>query len=196
MPSLCSSAVWPNDTSKRQVLDETWSVAEKARLAAEAELRERMSVEERARKDREERAVWEQLAAEAESAKIAIAAQLQALQAAQAEAAAAELDIDEASTRTLVDTRLRARGWEVDTPTLRYSTGTRPAKGRDLAIAEWPTKSGPADYALFVGTRCIAVVEAKHRNKMSPVTSTRRSAMRAAFVSKGELKASADPGST
>ena len=33
---------------------------------------------------------------------------------------------------------------------------SRPAKGRNIAIAEWPTKSGPADYALFVGTRCIA----------------------------------------
>ena len=56
-------------------------------------------------------------------------------------------------------------GWEVDTPTLRYSAGVRPAKGRNMAIAEWPTKSGPADYALFVGTRCIAVVEAKRQNK-------------------------------
>jgi type I restriction enzyme R subunit len=34
-----------------------------------------------------------------------------------------------------------------------------------MAIAEWPTKSGPADYALFVGTRCIAVVEAKRQNR-------------------------------
>jgi type I restriction enzyme R subunit len=32
-------------------------------------------------------------------------------------------------------------------------------------IAEWPTKSGPADYALFIGTRCVAVVEAKRRNR-------------------------------
>jgi len=84
---------------------------------------------------------------------------------AQAEAAAADIDIDEALTRTLIDAQLRARGWEVDTPTLRFSTGTRPAKGRNLAIAEWPTRSGPADYALFIGTRCIGVVEAKRRNK-------------------------------
>ena len=34
-----------------------------------------------------------------------------------------------------------------------------------MAIAEWPTKNGPADYALFTSTRCIAVVEAKRRNK-------------------------------
>lgn len=163
----------------RQVLDETRSQAEKAHAAAEEEARERMSAQERARKDREDRTVWEQLAVEAENAKASLSAQLQALQASaatapaqaiativtQAEAAAAEIDIDEASTRALIDVQLRARGWEADTPTVRYSTGTRPAKGRNLAIAEWPTKSGPADYALFVGTKCIAVVEAKRRNK-------------------------------
>src|SRR5689334_13925670 len=48
---------------------------------------------------------------------------------------------------------------------MRYASGTRPTKGKAMAIAEWPTKSGPADYALFVGTKCIGVVEAKRRNK-------------------------------
>ena len=165
----------------RAELDEQRTAAEKARASqTENEAREAMSAEERARKEREERAVWEQLAAEAEHAKAALATQLQTLQAAaaqapaqarrpqiaaKAEAAAAEIDIDEASTRALIDEQLRARGWEVDTQTIRYGTGTRPAKGRNMAIAEWPTKSGPADYALFVGTRCIGVVEAKRRNK-------------------------------
>lgn len=44
----------------------------------------------------------------------------------------------------------------------------RPAqdcKGKNMAIAEWPTKSGPADYALFTGTKCIGVIGAKRRNK-------------------------------
>src|SRR6266540_2143662 len=162
----------------RQVLDAARSEAEKARLAAEEAARQRMSAEERARQERDERNLWEQLATEAEQAKSDLAAQLQALQAHavqaptqaatlidKAEAAAAKLDIDEAATRTLIDAQLRARGWEVDTPTMRYSTGTRPVKGRNLAIAEWPTKSGPADYALFVGIQCIAVVEAKRKHK-------------------------------
>ena len=162
----------------RQVLDAARSEAEKARIAAEEAARQRMSAEERARQERDERNLWEQLATEAEQAKSDLAAQLQALQAHavqaptqaatlidQAEAAAAKLDIDEAATRTLIDAQLRARGWEVDTPTMRYSTGTRPVKGRNLAIAEWPTKSGPADYALFVGIQCIAVVEAKRKHK-------------------------------
>lgn len=151
----------------------------KNRAKGRGEARERVSAQEHARKEAEERAVWEQLANEAEQARTALVVELQSIQAAaveapvqttaaiveKAEAAAAEIDIDEASTRTLIDAQLRARGWEVDTQTLRYATGTRPAKGRNLAIAEWPTKSGPADYALFIGTRCIGVVEAKRRNK-------------------------------
>src|SRR6202158_430423 len=163
----------------RQALDETKSQAERDRQAAEVEASARMSAEERARKERADRTVWEQLAREAEAAKLELFAQLQPLQTAavkappqatativaQAEAAAAEIDIDEASTRTLIDEQLRARGWEVDTPALRYSAGTRPAKGRNMAIPEWPTKGGPAEYAVFVGTRCIAVVEAKARKK-------------------------------
>lgn len=44
-------------------------------------------------------------------------------------------------------------------------SGSRPTRGRNLAIAEWPTTSELADYALFVGTRCIGVVEAKRGNK-------------------------------
>ena len=178
-PTAATQALQDELHRLHQALDETRSEAEKARLAVEAESRGRMSAEERARKEADERAIWEQLAAEAESAKTALFSELKGLQAmqapvlaqttaaiiAKAEAAAAEIDIDEASTRTLIDAQLRARGWDADTATLRYGTGTRPAKGRNIAIAEWPTKSGPADSALFIGTRCIGVVEAKRRNK-------------------------------
>ena len=65
----------------------------------------------------------------------------------------------------IINRQLRERGWTVDSKTLRYATGARPAKGKAMAIAEWPTTSGPADYALFIGTQLIAVVEAKRRNK-------------------------------
>ena len=34
-----------------------------------------------------------------------------------------------------------------------------------MAIAEWPTASGPADYALFIDTQCVALAEAKRRRK-------------------------------
>ena len=82
-----------------------------------------------------------------------------------AEEAAKAIDLDEAETRALIDQQLRDRGWEADTKTLRYASGARPAKGRNMAIAEWPTASGPADYALFVGTQLVGVVEAKRRRQ-------------------------------
>jgi type I restriction enzyme R subunit len=178
-PSAATRALSEELSRLRAEVDTQKSTAEKARLAAEEHQRARLSAEARASKEREDRAVWEQIATEAEQAKLTLAGQLQSIQTAsaqapaqvtadivaKAEAAAAEINIDEASTRALIDGQLRARGWEVDTQTIRYSAGSRPAKGRNLAIAEWPTKSGPADYALFVGTRCIGVVEAKRRNK-------------------------------
>ena len=49
--------------------------------------------------------------------------------------------------------------------TLTYAQGTRPKKGLNLAIAEYPTRSGRADYALFVGLEIVAVVEAKRQSK-------------------------------
>ncbi len=178
-PAAATAALHEEMARLRRTVDEFRTAAETAAIKAEAEASARLSAEQRAEGERQERTLWEQLAGEAEDAKLSLSAQLEALQTAaaaappqvtaaiiaQAEVAAAAIDIDEAATRTLIDTHLRARGWEVDTPTLRYSAGVRPVKGRNMAIAEWPTKSGPADYALLVGTRCIAVVEAKRQNK-------------------------------
>lgn len=73
--------------------------------------------------------------------------------------------LDEAQTRQLIDAQLRAAGWEADTLHLRYAQGTRPERGRNLAIAEYPTASGPADYVLFCGLTPIAVVEAKRKHR-------------------------------
>lgn len=150
-----------------------------ARREAEQQTRARETIEERLKREAEERATWEQLAQESEAEKAAIVAKLASLQA-EAEAApraafveflqrgeeaATKLDLDEAETRALIDQQLRDRGWETDTKTLRHGAGVRPAKGRNMAIAEWPTASGPADYALFVGTMLVGVVEAKRRRK-------------------------------
>ena len=82
------------------------------------------------------------------------------------ETASESMELSEAETRYLIDEQLRKFGWESDTNNLRYSKGTRPQKGRNLAIAEWPTdsavgKNGSADYALFVGLRLVGIVEAK-----------------------------------
>lgn len=77
----------------------------------------------------------------------------------------AEVDLDEEATRRIIDAQLREAGWEADSQTLRYSKETRPVKGRNIAIAEWPTANGPADYCLFAGLTPIAVVEAKRKRK-------------------------------
>ena len=79
----------------------------------------------------------------------------------------------EAETRYLIDQQLRKVGWEVDTQKLRYSKETRPEKGRNIAIAEWPTdstvgKKGFADYALFIDERLVAIIEAKAIHKDIP----------------------------
>jgi type I restriction enzyme R subunit len=60
-----------------------------------------------------------------------------------ARTAGQRLDLTEAETRGLVDHQLREAGWEADSTLLRYSRGARLVKGRSLAIAEWPTESGP-----------------------------------------------------
>ena len=79
----------------------------------------------------------------------------------------------EAETRYMIDAQLRKVGWEADTENLRYGKGIRPQKGKNLAIAEWPTLSaagnkGRADYALFAGEKLVAVIEAKAEHKDIP----------------------------
>jgi len=66
--------------------------------------------------------------------------------------AADHLELNEAQTRDQIDEQLRQAGWEADSRTL-------------LAIAEWPTRSGPADYVLFAGLTPLAAVEAKRAHK-------------------------------
>ena len=78
--------------------------------------------------------------------------------------------LSEAETRMLIDEQLEQVGWEADTENLRYSKGTRPQKGHNMAIAEWPTdssvgKQGFADYELFCGEQMVATVEAKAIHK-------------------------------
>lgn len=50
--------------------------------------------------------------------------------------AASQRQKSEAETRYLIDEQLRKVGWEADTENLRYSKGTRPARGHAIAIAE------------------------------------------------------------
>lgn len=91
----------------------------------------------------------------------------------QAAKAASQRQKTEAETRYMIDQQLRQVGWEADTENLRFSKGTRPVKGRNLAIAEWPTDStvgnhGRADYALFIGLQFVGIIEAKAEHKDIP----------------------------
>jgi type I restriction enzyme, R subunit len=165
--------------SLRAEADAHRSAADAERARAEAAAEATRSAEERAAREAAEREVWQQLAEDAETAATAVRAALEAVQAQAAQtppqalsaleeaadAAAERIDLDEAATRELIDQQLRDAGWEADTEMLRHSKGARPVKGRDLAIAEWPTATGPADYALFAGTRLVATIEAKRKNR-------------------------------
>ena len=177
-PTAATEALHAELTRLRDELSATKTAAERAWGEAEEHQRSRLSAEERAQKEQEERAVWEQLAAEADAARVALTAELAEIQAAastapaamqllveQATEAAKSIDLDEMATRAIIDQQLRDSGWEADSQTLRYALGTRPVKNRCMAIAEWPTKSGPADYALFIDTQCVGLVEAKRKRK-------------------------------
>jgi type I restriction enzyme R subunit len=93
---------------------------------------------------------------------------------------AQQVELDEATTRVLIDDQLRAAGWTVDSRSLRHA-GTRPQPGQAIAISEWPTDSGPVDYALFIDSRCVGVIEAKRgvRHVPGTVAPTSRCPLRA-----------------
>lgn len=132
----------------------------------------------RVQQTEEERGFWEAMAAEAEATKYELAQRLEATQnqaATQppqavaklveaANTAAATLNLSEADTRKLIDEQLVVAGWTADSLHLTFAKGARPQRGQTLAIAEWPTETGPADYVLFIGLQPLAVVEAKRKN--------------------------------
>lgn len=164
------------------------SNAEAAHKALEAEAERRAEQATLLKAAEAERTQWEALAhsfeddlkkAAAEQAKVIATLVAEAAKApvqeekfvvAQSITATVQTELDEQETRILVDAQLRAAGWQVDTRKLRYLFGARPEKGKNRAIAEWPTYSkadgkGIADYVLFVGLTPIAVVEAKKQAK-------------------------------
>ena len=136
--------VMPTEQSEEPIPDKTAEEAQEAELTSEAE-QKAADAETISKEDRRK----------------------------QATKAASQRQKSEAETRYMIDEQLRQVGWEADTDNLRYSKGTRPEKGRNLAIAEWPTDStvgngGRADYALFVGLQLVAIVEAKAEHKDIP----------------------------
>ncbi len=86
----------------------------------------------------------------------------------QTRSAAHNIVLSEELTRILIDQQLMDAGWQADSETQSYALGARPEKGKNKAIAEWPTNEkgqrGRADYVLFIGLCPVAVVEAKKEN--------------------------------
>lgn len=190
-----------DDAAKRAgELEAAVRAIEEAKKAADAEAAAKLTAEERVQKAKEEAAIWEALAQEREDAAAAgrkrsaeleaqtkqLLAELAAIQAAAqatppkqlaasidaAKQASEAIELDEAATRKIIDRQLRDAGWEVDSVKQTFERGVRPVKGKNLAIAEWPTlhdgKEGRADYALFAGLQVVGVVEAKRKHKDVP----------------------------
>lgn len=115
----------------------------------------------------------EELTKQAEQKAIAAKVISKAERRQQAGKMASQRPKSEAETRYIIDEQLRQVGWEADTERLRYSKGTCPEKGHNMAIAEWPTdstvgQSGRVDYALFIGTKLVGIIEAKAMHKDIP----------------------------
>ncbi|MDZ7922096.1 type I restriction-modification system endonuclease [Rhodoferax sp.] len=146
------------------------------------QLLEAAAAQERAMAQRaqEERALYEALAQEANDNYAQLKADFDqriAHSPAQTEAAATQafaskaaqaaqhVQMDEAATRLLIDQLLIDAGWDANTVHSTHAKGARPEKGKNKAIAEWPTQGKQsADYILFAGLTPIAAVEAKRLN--------------------------------
>jgi type I restriction enzyme R subunit len=166
----------------RRIVTASVDAEAKARLRAQEAETARREIEGRAEAEARDRTFWEKYAAETEVALRTAERSLAELQtkanamparqlellAQSAVQSADAVEIDEATTRVLIDEQLRSVGWRVDSALLRYAAGRRPGYGEAIAIAEWPTKSGPVDYALFIDGRCVGVVEAKRQIRDVP----------------------------
>jgi type I restriction enzyme R subunit len=62
----------------------------------------------------------------------------------------------EAKARQLIDDKLAQAGWVVQ-DYKRFDPGAGPG----IAVREYPTDTGPADYVLFVDRTAVGVIEAK-----------------------------------
>ena len=158
----------PQDPGNEQIqrlqdqLQQALLEAQRAHNVAESEAQARAQAELKALQAAEEAAIWKSQAEEGASQTPVATVPLQELKTATAQQA---LDEDEADTRIKIDAQLRAAGWQVDSVELTHAKGARPQQGKSLAISEWPTPKGPADYVLFLGLTPVAVVEAKRKSK-------------------------------
>lgn len=79
----------------------------------------------------------------------------------------------EQKAREAIDERLRQSGWAVQD--LRQ---INPLASQGVAVREFPTSSGPVDYALFVGGKLVGVVEAKKSEAGEHITTVEEQSVR------------------
>lgn len=133
-------------------------------LAEQAAVQEQALTQQRQDYESKIKALQAQLASQDEKTQTSERQQLNL----KTQAATQYIVLDEALTRILIDQKLTEAGWQADSEAFTFKNGTRPEKGKNIAIAEWPTEylgqKGRADYVLFAGLTPIAVVEAKKEN--------------------------------
>ena len=141
--------------------------AEAKLLATQAQAHEQALSKQQREFDKKLKALQKQLAEQTEEMLKATKAQRKDVTK-RTSSASSRFTLNEELTRILIDQQLTDAGWEADTEELSYKKGVRPEKGKNLAIAEWPTlhkgEKGRADYVLFRGLTPIAIVEAKQEN--------------------------------
>lgn len=149
----------------RQEVCTSLSAVEAAQALAQAEAQQRLAAEELAQEIETRFQEVQHHLAQLQTQATSTSPQAIQQTIVQAQVAETQINLDERETRRLIDAQLRSAGWEVDSEVLTYQNGTRPQKGKNRAIAEYPTTAGRADYALFVDLQVVAVVEAKRQSK-------------------------------
>jgi len=80
----------------------------------------------------------------------------------------------EAKARLIIDKKLTESGWTLQD----YKGEFNPAASLGVAVREFPTSSGPADYMLFIDKKPIGVVEAKKSDEGQNITSSEIQSLR------------------
>lgn len=83
----------------------------------------------------------------------------------------------EEKARLKIDARLEKSGW-----VLQDMRELNPMASLGVAVREYPTSTGPVDYALFVDGRPVGVVEAKRDELGENITVVEGQSMLLAFV--------------
>ena len=79
----------------------------------------------------------------------------------------------EEKARQIIDIRLEQAGW-----ILQDLQNINPMASLGVAVREYPTSTGPVDYALFVAGKPVGVVEAKKRDDGEGITTVEEQSAR------------------